>query len=248
MQEAKGNVLPKLTQDIQQCRRDLDKWGYCLIDKCCSDAQVAMYQQRLREQAEAELLAGVNNGPSRPSMRQNVWSLINKGGDSRMFEDFLEFNPRSMQGGPLAEQLIAEQLNTKSFTLQSLQCFIAYKMGHPQPLHQDQSYSPFQTPEAPIQTSLMIMISDVGPKSTRPVRSVSPSRKRSDTQPSRLQMGARFLCLDPTLSSARTVLASRWTSSRPLSTALAPLGRASYSMRGACTGRESTRRTSHATS
>ena len=90
MQEAKGNVLPKLTQDIQQCRRDLDKWGYCLIDKCCSDAQVAMYRERLHEQAEAELLAGVNNGPSRPSMRQNVWSLINKGGDSRMFEDFLE--------------------------------------------------------------------------------------------------------------------------------------------------------------
>ena len=173
MQEAKGNVLPKLTQDIQQCRRDLDKWGYCLIDKCCSDAQVAMYRERLHEQAEAELLAGVNNGPSRPSMRQNVWSLINKGGDSRMFEDFLEFNPRSMQGGPMAEQLIAEQLNTKSFTLQSLQCFIAYKMGHPQPLHQDQSYSPFQTPEAPIQTSLMIMISDVGPKSTPPSLSVS---------------------------------------------------------------------------
>ena len=34
-EEAKGNVLPKLTQDIHECRQDLDKWGYCLIDKRC---------------------------------------------------------------------------------------------------------------------------------------------------------------------------------------------------------------------
>jgi ectoine hydroxylase-related dioxygenase (phytanoyl-CoA dioxygenase family) len=156
---AQGNPLPKLTQDIHECRRDLQKWGYCLIDKACSTSQLAAYRQRLEEQAEAERIAGVSLGPEPPLFRQNIAMLPNKGD---MFLDFVEMNPRSIQAGPMIDQLMFETLGGP-FIMQSLQCFIAGKLGMPQGLHQDQPVSGdgFQTPEAPLQISAMVMISDV---------------------------------------------------------------------------------------
>ena len=85
--------------------------------------------------------------------------LPNKGD---IFLDFVEMNPRSIQAGPLIDQLMLETLGGP-FIMQSLQCFIAGKLGMPQGLHQDQPVSGdgFQTPEAPLQISAMVMISDV---------------------------------------------------------------------------------------
>jgi ectoine hydroxylase-related dioxygenase (phytanoyl-CoA dioxygenase family) len=62
----------------------------------------------------------------------------------------------------MIDQLMFETLGGP-FIMQSLQCFIAGKLGMPQGLHQDQSVSGdgFQTPEAPLQISAMVMISDV---------------------------------------------------------------------------------------
>mmetsp|Transcript_58700 Transcript_58700/g.157215 ORF Transcript_58700/g.157215 Transcript_58700/m.157215 type:complete len:430 (-) Transcript_58700:67-1356(-) len=153
----KDRELPTPTQDICQCRRDLLQWGYCLVAGACSPEQVEVYRKRLWEQAEGEKLAGVNLGPAAPLHRQNITTLANKG---RCFEGFIEFDPQYIQGGPLIEQLLTECLGGP-FIAQSLQAFIAYKLGLPQPLHQDQSYSPFQSLEAPMQVSAMVMISDV---------------------------------------------------------------------------------------
>ena len=48
------NKLPLITSDLDQCKKDLDFFGYCLLDNALSLEQVKLARKRLIEQATAE--------------------------------------------------------------------------------------------------------------------------------------------------------------------------------------------------
>ncbi|KAF7189654.1 Dioxygenase [Pseudocercospora fuligena] len=72
--------LPKPTEDIEQVKRDIKKWGYGMLANALSPEQVSIMKKALQEQAAGERKAGVailDGGPTRPNQR--VLSLFNKG-------------------------------------------------------------------------------------------------------------------------------------------------------------------------
>ena len=48
------NNLPATTSSVDVCRKDLDLFGYCLLDNALSFEQVKLAKTRLIEQATAE--------------------------------------------------------------------------------------------------------------------------------------------------------------------------------------------------
>ena len=92
--------LPKPTEDLDQVRRDMKKWGYGLIANAMSPKEVHIMKEALRQQAAGEVENGVANrdgGPHAPNQR--IWTLINKGQE---FVDFLEH--------PLIDEFIPDLL------------------------------------------------------------------------------------------------------------------------------------------
>jgi hypothetical protein len=51
--------LPVPTKDLVQLRKDLVKWGYCLVAEALSPSQLEAVRTRIYEQADGERLAGV---------------------------------------------------------------------------------------------------------------------------------------------------------------------------------------------
>lgn len=51
--------LPKPTEDIEQIKRDLQKWGYAMVKNALSADQVEILKAAVEEQAAGERLAGV---------------------------------------------------------------------------------------------------------------------------------------------------------------------------------------------
>ena len=151
----KDQVLPVATKDIQRMRRDLEEWGFCLIEEGMSEAQCTRFRERLYAQAEGERRAGVQM-PT-PS-GQYVNSLINKG---RCFAQCIEQDPEAGQAGPLIEQLMNETLG-KGWICHSFLSNGADPGGYPQGLHIDQGpLLPFQTREAPVLANTMYIPQDV---------------------------------------------------------------------------------------
>ncbi|RYO81437.1 hypothetical protein DL766_004716 [Monosporascus sp. MC13-8B] len=77
-------ALPRPTEDIEQIKGDLTKWGYAICANALSLEQVRILRTAVEEQAEAERLAGVGhmdsahkNADDQPNQR--VWNLPNKG-------------------------------------------------------------------------------------------------------------------------------------------------------------------------
>ena len=68
--------LPTATRDIHRMRRDLEEWGFCLIEDGMSPAQCEAFLGRLLEQAAGERLAGIEQ---RTPSGQYVNTLVNKG-------------------------------------------------------------------------------------------------------------------------------------------------------------------------
>jgi hypothetical protein len=131
-----GTALPRPTREIEACRRDMLRWGYCLIDEAMSEPQWAAMRERVVEQAAGEREAGVGlwlNASASGSNTQFVTTLLNKG---RCFEGACEFDPAYVQAGPLIEQLLSESLGG-DFLLNSFQAIIAHQHNYPQALHQD---------------------------------------------------------------------------------------------------------------
>ena len=92
--------LPVPTEDLDQVRADIKKWGYGLVKNALSPEEVHKYREALRQQAEGEVKAGVSvndGGPKAPNQR--VWTLINKGQE---FLDFLEH--------PLIDEIVPDVL------------------------------------------------------------------------------------------------------------------------------------------
>ncbi|MDO8544714.1 MAG: phytanoyl-CoA dioxygenase family protein [Opitutaceae bacterium] len=141
--------LPKLTRDLNDAKRDLSEWGYCLIADALSGGQVATLRERLVEQAAAEGEIGrgaFDGGAGTPNQR--VWNLINKG---RVFRELILH--------PLVGEFMAHLLGP-DFILSSLTANIAGPGGEPMLLHRDQGYVPFHTPEALV-ANIAWMLDDV---------------------------------------------------------------------------------------
>lgn len=151
----KNQGLPVATQDIQQMRRDLADWGFCLVEEGMSEAQCTRFRERLYAQAAGERRVGVHM-PT-PS-GQYVNSLVNKG---RCFVQCIEQDPEGVQAGPLVEQLMDETLG-KGWICHSFLSNGADPGGYPQALHIDQGpLLPFQTREAPVLANTMYIPQDV---------------------------------------------------------------------------------------
>lgn len=137
----KGTNLPVPTKDPAQMRRDLMKWGYCLVAEALSPAQLDAIRTRIYEQADGERLAGVASlGASMPrpgeqvSTTQLVHSLLNKGD---IFRRLLEFEAEVTQGGKMIEQMLVDVLGD-NFLISTFLSLITEPGNIPQNLHQDQ--------------------------------------------------------------------------------------------------------------
>jgi len=135
----KDKDLPKPTKDLDQMRHDIITWGYCLIEDALSPEQYTRMKQRVLEQAEGEVAAGIphRNGPG-----QYVHGLVNKG---ECFVKCIEQDPEGVQAGPLIEQILNETLG-RGWICNSFLANGADPGGYPQAMHQDTNgdHGPFR--------------------------------------------------------------------------------------------------------
>jgi hypothetical protein len=174
------NDMPRETKDIDQARRDLAKYGFCLIEDGMSERQCTYMRNRLEEQAEAERECGLADMSPHFHI---MWTLVNKGD---CFAKCIEFNPEWVQGGPLIEQINNELLGPGHYAL-SFASNIARPGSYPQNLHQDSgAIHPIQTPGAPVLVNTVYIMQDINevnggtlviPTSHRIVSSVAPGQE-----------------------------------------------------------------------
>ncbi|KAI8266070.1 Xanthine dehydrogenase [Colletotrichum sp. SAR11_239] len=120
--------LPKPTEDIDQVKRDLRRWGYGLLKNALTPEQVAILKKASQEQAAGERNAGVatfDGGPKKPNQR--IWNIFNKG------EEFLD-----LLNHPLIDEVVPWYLGCNNPLLWSYNINIARPGGTPQVLHWDQ--------------------------------------------------------------------------------------------------------------
>ena len=174
------NDLPHETKDINKARRDLDKYGFCLIEDAMSEYQCSYMRDRLERQAEAERACGLADMTPHFHI---MWTLVNKGD---CFAKCIEFDPEWVQGGPMLEQLNLELLGPGHYAY-SFASNIARPGSYPQNLHQDSgAIHPIQTPHAPILVNTVYIMQDVSevnggtlviPTSHRIVSNVKPGEE-----------------------------------------------------------------------
>ena len=172
--------LPHETKDINKARRDLQKYGYCLIEDAMSEHQRSAMRRRLEEQAQAERDCGLADMTPHFHI---MWTLVNKG---ECFAKCIEFDPEWVQGGPMIEQLNNELLGPRHYAY-SFASNIARPGSYPQNLHQDSgAIHPIQTPHAPILVNTVYIMQDVSdinggtlviPTSHRLVSRVAPGEE-----------------------------------------------------------------------
>ncbi len=147
--------LPRETKDINKARRDLRKYGFCLIEDAMSEYQRAYMRDRLERQAEAERECGLADMTPHFHI---MWTLVNKG---ECFAKCIEFDPEWVQGGPLIEQLNTELLGAGNYAY-SFASNIARPGSYPQNLHQDSgAIHPIQTPHAPVLVNTVYIMQDM---------------------------------------------------------------------------------------
>lgn len=150
----KDKQLPTPTKDLQQLRRDLFEWGYCLIEEGLSQEQTAALRQRCDEQAAAERVLGL---AQLNVAQQHLWGCANKG---EIFLRYLEYDPEVVQAAPLIEQINNEFLG-HDWIHYSLVSNISYPGCFPQGLHQDQTFiQPYYT-ETPALLNTILILEDV---------------------------------------------------------------------------------------
>jgi ectoine hydroxylase-related dioxygenase (phytanoyl-CoA dioxygenase family) len=147
--------LPRPTKEIRQLRHDLREWGYCLIEDGMSEEQCRVFHDRLWNQSEGEIAAGVQH--QTPS-GQMVNTLINKG---ECFALCIEQHPDAVQAGPVIEQMMNETLG-RGWICHSFLAIGADPGGYPQGLHIDQGpLLPWLTEQAPALVNTMYIPEDV---------------------------------------------------------------------------------------
>ena len=127
--------LPTPTQDIEQLKRDVDEFGYCVYEKALQGAFLQALQTRLLEQARAEIEMGI--AFEEGGLNQRLWMLVNKG------EAF-----REVVMHPGTSDIVAHILG-REFQLSTLSANIAKPGGAEMKLHTDQWWMPAPSrPEA----------------------------------------------------------------------------------------------------
>ncbi len=146
--------LPGATEDIEQAKQDIDRFGYCLIANALEQAVVEAARDRLIEQAAAELEQGAafeDGGPKQQwgaftegsgrlrqqaytaaagGVNQRVWMLVNKG---RIFRQILS---------TASARAVVDHLLGNDYQLSSYSANIAKPGGIAMNLHTDQWWMP----------------------------------------------------------------------------------------------------------
>lgn len=149
--------FPEATRDLDQAKRDFDRWGYCLLANALSPEQVGVARQRLVEQAAAEAREGVgrfDSGrfPSRyegQGVNQRVSYLINKGA---VFHEIALHR----DVGQILQHALGDRYLLTSFTAN-----ITAPGCEAQMFHQDQGYVCRPQPRYPVVTQVIWMLDDV---------------------------------------------------------------------------------------
>jgi ectoine hydroxylase-related dioxygenase (phytanoyl-CoA dioxygenase family) len=160
--------LPKITNDLAQCKDDLDKWGYCILADVITNEERERLLERLKEQAQFERDQGVawlgsggrggqtwvgsTSGADVLPPWQGVRTLINKG---RVFLDLV-------RNEKLAE-LNGHIFRNQPWCLASSNGVIIRKGAVPTVIHTDQGHVPFETP-MPLITNTMICLTEFTPE------------------------------------------------------------------------------------
>jgi ectoine hydroxylase-related dioxygenase (phytanoyl-CoA dioxygenase family) len=162
MQTVDRNALPKLTTDLEQARRDLTEWGYCLLANAISEDLRKRLLDRLTEQADLEGEQGVAymadghtqmrsigafDRTAKPAWQQ-VTGLLNKG------RPFVEL----MMNANL-HALSAHAFEGNSFDLCSIRGLIQRKGAADGAMHIDQILVPFLTP-LPVLCNLTVTLTE----------------------------------------------------------------------------------------
>ena len=153
--------LPQPTTDLATLKANIDDFGYCLVADAISSTQLAAAKQRLLEQAQAELEAGIafEDGGAKQQwgaftdeagrvrrdaftgraggVNQRVWMLINKG---VIWRDLL--------AEPTVRGVVGHVLG-KDYLLSSYGANIAKPGGVAMNLHTDQWWMPEPIHRAP---------------------------------------------------------------------------------------------------
>ena len=126
--------LPSPTQDLEQLKRDVDEFGYCVYARALQGDFLKAVRDRLLEQARAELEQGLafEDGapPAGRGVNQRLWMLVNKG------EAF-----RQVVMHPGTSEVVAHILG-REFQLSTLSANIAKPGGAAMGLHTDQWWMP----------------------------------------------------------------------------------------------------------
>ncbi|KAI0381320.1 hypothetical protein F5Y04DRAFT_288933 [Hypomontagnella monticulosa] len=75
-----GDETPVPSEDVEQAKQDLEKYGYALVKNALTPEQVVILKRAVLQQAAGEVRVGVatqDGGPNNPNQR--LWSLSNKG-------------------------------------------------------------------------------------------------------------------------------------------------------------------------
>ncbi|CZT12198.1 uncharacterized protein RAG0_16113 [Rhynchosporium agropyri] len=125
--ELDHDSLPKPTEDPEQIKRDMKKWGYGLLANAITPEQVAILRKAVLEQGAGERKNGVAHmqGPN-----QRIWNLPNKGGE------FLD-----MFNHPLLETFVPWFLG-EGFQIYNMSANIALRGEEAIHMHRDQSSMP----------------------------------------------------------------------------------------------------------
>ncbi len=111
METIDHDALPQPTTDLELARRNLDEFGYCLLENALDAARVGALRERLVEQAEAERELGAASfdaGPDGRGINQRVGFLVNKG---QVFRDLLSHPTlRELVGHVLGERYLLSSM------------------------------------------------------------------------------------------------------------------------------------------
>ncbi|KAK1639174.1 hypothetical protein BDP81DRAFT_392527 [Colletotrichum phormii] len=152
--ELDSQDLPKPTENVEQIRHDLQKWGYAMVKNALSAEQVGILRTAVEEQAAGERLAGVAHmdgahvqADDQPNQR--VWSLPNKG------DEFLD-----LLNHPLIDAIMPWFLGN-AFKLHSMGANIARPAKSGIYMHRDQMGLTPETIDHPYLLNAMWYLVDV---------------------------------------------------------------------------------------
>lgn len=137
---------PVPTRHLEQCKQDLDVFGYCFIRDAIDSDLLPLVRKRLVEQAAGERQAGcawMDGGGA----NQRVWMLVNKGKEFRQLLKHATVNT------------LMKYVLGKGYLVSSLTANIAGPGGDPMGLHPDQGYVKMYT-ELPLVANVAWMLDD----------------------------------------------------------------------------------------